>query len=251
TWNAGRETLQRIVFFQNRAGRLLRLPTAPPNYWGAQWRNEHPWGTLVYYGVDETWAEEVADFVAETVEQVCADVCLESQLPIVLTMAEDYGETAAGGQLRFPSPRLVALDAKGDPAPLYWELLRQQIVRYLTPATIRFAVPPLPNYTNYGGLAIYNYQTTAAEFMATHPNITIEIVPLTELPDDLAVLATDFDGAAASPTEEMLAAGLVHDLTDYIATDLAFDQVDFYKQIWQGVRWQERIWWMPQAANMR
>ncbi|MCP4418308.1 MAG: extracellular solute-binding protein, partial [Chloroflexi bacterium] len=46
-------------------------------------------------------------------------------------------------------------------------------------------------------------------------------------------------------------AGLVHDLTDYIATDLAFDQVDFYKQIWQGVRWQERIWWMPQAANMR
>jgi ABC-type glycerol-3-phosphate transport system substrate-binding protein len=126
--------------------------------------------------------------------------------------------------------------------------LQQQIERYLTPAAIRFAVVP---FSYRGGLPLTNYELAAADFMATHPDITIELVNLEEIPDDLAILATDYDGAAIPPTQAMLAAGLVRDLTDYVNTDPTFDRADFYEQIWQGVPWQERIWWIPQAASMR
>jgi ABC-type glycerol-3-phosphate transport system substrate-binding protein len=248
TWTTGGETQQRIAFFKNQEGRLRHIPTAPPNYWGAQWRNEHRWGALVYHGVDHEWTEDIAAFVAETIAQTCATNCLEDRLPFVLTLAKDYGQTAAAGRLRLPSPRLLALDENGRPAPLFWQMLRQQVERYLSPAAIRFAVLPLPNR---GGRALIDYERAAAGFVAAHPDITIELVNLEELPDNLANLAADFDGAAIPPTKAMLAAGLVRDLTDYTNTDPAFDPADFYEQIWQGARWQERIWWVPQAASMR
>jgi ABC-type glycerol-3-phosphate transport system substrate-binding protein len=105
--------------------------------------------------------------------------------------------------------------------------------------------------SNRSAQAFTDYEQAAADFMATHPDITVELVNLEELPDNLAILAADYDGAAIPPTQAMLAAGLVRDLTDYINTDPTFDQADFYEQIWQGARWQERIWWIPQAASMR
>ena len=248
TWTTGGERWQRTAFFKNQDGRLFHVPTAPPDYWGARWRTEYHWGTLLTYGVDHEWIEAVAAFVTETIAQACAGNCREEQLPLTLTLARDHGGTAAAGHLRLPSPRLLALDESGRPAPHFWQLLRQQIEAYLTPVTIRFAVPPLPNR---GGLVLNDYQRTAASFMAIHPEITVELVSLEELPDNLTILATNYDGAAIPPTAVMLAAGLVRDLTDFINTDPTFDQGDFYEQIWQGASWQERIWWLPQAASMR
>jgi len=187
--------------------------------------------------------------VAETIAQTCAANCLEDRLPFTLTLARDYGGTAAPGRLRLPSPRLLALDQDGRPGPLFWQMLEQQIGGYLTPAVIRFAVPPASS--NRSAQSLTSYGQAAAEFMVLHPNITIELVNLEERPDNLAELAADFDGVAIPPTQAMLAAGLVRDLSDYIYTDPAFDPADFYEQIWQGARWQERTWWMPQAASMR
>ncbi|MEE8389899.1 MAG: extracellular solute-binding protein, partial [Anaerolineae bacterium] len=247
-WTTDGETRQRIAFFKNQDGRLLHIPTAPPNYWGPQWQNTYRWGALVYYGVDQEWREDISAFVTEIIARICATNCLEDRFPLTLILAKDYGQTAATGHLRLPSPRLLALDENGRPAPLFWQMLQQQIERYLTPATVRFAVLPL---LYRGDRYLTDYEQAAAAFMATHPDITIELVNLEEIPDNLANLAADYDGAAIPPTQAMLAAGLVRDLTDYVNTDPAFDRADFYEQIWQGVQWQERIWWIPQAASMR
>ena len=83
---------QRIAFFKNQDGRLLHIPTAPPNYWGIQWGNRYRWGELVYYGVDHEWREDIAAFVTETIAQICATNCLEDRLPLILTVAKDYGQ---------------------------------------------------------------------------------------------------------------------------------------------------------------
>lgn len=86
--------------------------------------------------------------------------------------------------------------------------------------------------------------------MALNPGITIELVELEALPENLSTLALEFDGAAVPPTEAMLAAGQVHDLTDFISSDPDFDKADFYEQIWQGTLWRDRNWFMPVAAEM-
>ena len=54
-----------------------------------------------------------------------------------------------------------------------------------------------------------------------------------------------------TPDERMVTAGYVLDLTDLVADDPSFNEGDFYEQIWQGGWWQERMWFMPQAADMR
>lgn len=246
TWTADGETLQRTIFFEERDGHLLHISTAP-DYWGKPIRERQPWGTLYYSEMDSVWVEDIAPFVSERVAQICAANCVEERLPLTLVLAGDYGLTAAPHRLRLPSPRLLALDEEGAPAPLFWQTLQRQLEGYLAPATVRFAIPPS---SNRSALSITKYTEIANRFMAAHPDITIELVNLAALPDDLGLLAAEFDGAAIPPTQAMLTAGLVHDLTDFMNTDPDFDQTDFYEQIWQGTRWQERTWWMPQSAIM-
>ena len=60
-------------FFENRDGRLLHAPTAPLNYWGAQWVEDYRWGTLVYNSVDSEWAVDITAFVTETVAKLYAN----------------------------------------------------------------------------------------------------------------------------------------------------------------------------------
>jgi ABC-type glycerol-3-phosphate transport system substrate-binding protein len=49
----------------------------------------------------------------------------------------------------------------------------------------------------------------------------------------------------------MINAGLVRDLTDLAESDPGFDRADFYEPIWRGVWWEERMWAMPFAGQMR
>ena len=117
---------------------------------------------------------------------------------------------------------------------------------YFAPATIRFALPPpeLP------GVYPFNYEQLAAEFMAANPNIVVKIVPLTTLPQDLTELA-EYDAVAMQPTADLVASGLVYDLTNFALSDPTFFASDYYQTIWQGAHWQGRLWFVPQSAQMK
>jgi len=245
-WQEDGELRQRIAFFRWQNGRLLHVPTSN-SYWGPTLREDTDWGQLSYAEIDQNWVQEIDQFTAETIAELCASGCLQDKLPLTLVLTPDYSQTAVPDRLNIPSPRLVALDADGRPASIFWEQLRGQIEAYLTPAVIRFAVPP-PLTQN--GQGMLNYERAAAQFMAEHPDITIEIVTLATSPKDLGQLALEFDGAAYQPTKSMLADGLIYDLTDYTNSDLDFDQSDFYEQIWQGAEWRDRLWMVPLAAQM-
>ncbi len=247
TWMEGDETLQRILFFQRRAGQLQRI-AGDANYWGAQLQREETWGNLTYHAVDDPWATSVANFVSNKVAEICADNCLADRLPFTLNIRDDFQETAAPNQINIPSPHLLGLDEEGSPSSRFWLTLGQRLDAYLTPATIRFAVPPP---VRQEGETVLPYRNLAERFMAANPDIVVEIVDLDAPPEDLAALAFEFDGAALLPTEEMLAAGHVHDLTDYISSDPDFDKGDYYEQIWQGALWRDRSWFLPEAVEMQ
>lgn len=247
SWTPNQQTYQRIVFFQWKDDQLIHAPSAP-GYWGGWKSNRQGWGELIYTEIDEEWADQVASFVADTVSEICWRECLDGRLPFTLQLANDFSLTAEPNQLNIPSPRLLALDEKGQPADIFWDMLRQRLEAHLIPITIRFAIPP-PSYHN--NQPFINFDQAAARFMADNPGIIIELVHLEQLPDDLAILAAGYDGAAVTPTAAMLTAGSVHDITDYINTDPDFDQGDFYEQIWQGAGFRGRTWFMPLAAAMR
>jgi ABC-type glycerol-3-phosphate transport system substrate-binding protein len=238
-------TYQRIAFFQWQNGRLLHASTAP-DYWGSWISYEEPWGALIFTERDELWAGEVADFVAEVVAEICEQDCVNGRLPITLHLANDYSDTAVPSQLRIPSPRLIALDEGGQPADLFWQSLRQRLETHLAPITIRFALPE----PDLPGVYLIDFQQAAAEFMALHPDITVELVTLEGETAVTGQLMTQFDGFAFSPTADIIASGHVYDLTSLAATDPTFDQIDFYPAIWQGTQWRRRMWFMPLAAQM-
>ena len=236
------QTYQRIAFFQWQASQLTHALTVP-DYWGSWKSIEQPWGGLVFTERDEDWAAEVANFVDEVISEICKKGCVDGRTPFILHLANDYKDTAVPNQLRISSPRLIALDESGQPADIFWETLRQRLETRLSPVTIRFALPP----TELPGVHLVTYDQAAADFMAANPGITIELIKLETLPDDLAQLA-QYDGAAIKPTAAMITAGLVHDLTDLANSDPAFNAADFYKPIWQGAFWQDRLWFIPQSA---
>lgn len=242
TWTEGEETWQRVAFFLWQNGRLAHVPSVP-GYWGQRRQVSYQWGELILHEVDNAWATTIADFVAGVVTETCAAGCLEEQQPFTLVITAGYSPTAAPGRVHVPSPRLVALTEAGEPAPLFWNQLRQQIEAHLTPSHVRFAVPPTERQ-------LLDYKQAATDFMLAYPHVTIELVQLDALPDDPLAALDTFDGAAVTPTAAMVAAGLVYDLTDFVQTDRNFDQADFYEQIWQGAHWQGRMWFMPQGAAM-
>lgn len=246
-WEEDGQTLQRVLFFEPRAGQLRQVPT-DPDYWGILLFKEYEWGTLKYPTVDEAWADEIGGHVTNSINEICRDTCLAERIPLTIVIRSDYQETAEPGHIYVPSPRLQGLDLAGRPSSLFWQDLDRRIMGYLTPAAIRFAVPPVRN--RFEDQWLVNYNQLAEEFMAIHPDISLEIVEVDELPEDRSLLAKAFDGAAIVPTEAMLAAGLVRNLDDYIASDPDFVRDDFYDQIWQGALWRERTWFMPQAAEM-
>lgn len=242
-WTAGDETVQRIAFYQPNGAALRQIPTAP-DYWGSRqvWRTG--WGELKAWEIDAEWAGEMLRFVQGEITRHCREACRER--PITVAVTNDFRITAVPDTVHVPSPRLLGLDESGAPSRLFWEALRRELAAQLAPVTVRFALPPrLPV-----GIHLQEYEQAAAEFTTMHPHIAIELVTLQAVPNDPAQLAA-FDGAAFSPTVALIAAGAVRDLTDFAATDPHFDRVDFYNQVWQGTRWQERMWMMPFAAEMQ
>lgn len=246
-WSEQGEKLQQVLFFQWRAGQLRRIST-DPNYWGIRLQREEAWGTLAYHAVDDPWASSIANFVINSASDTCADNCVADRLPFVLEVRDDYRVTAEPNHLTIPSPRLLGLDAEGVPSDRFWRELSRRIDAYLSPATIRFAVPPS---RSRDGQSLLPYALLAEQFMAENPDITIEIDYLDSIPEDLSDLALEYDGVAIPPTESMLAAGHVHDLNDFINSDPEFDQSDFYEQLWQGTQWRKRTWFMPEAGEMQ
>ncbi|MFQ5420050.1 MAG: ABC transporter substrate-binding protein [Anaerolineae bacterium] len=242
-WQADGRTYQRLAFFQWQNGAYLYAAT-DPSYWGSALSRPADWGELVVHQADEEIAALVSAYVANFIADACPANCVDGRLPFTLSLTDDFRQTAADRTLHVPSPRLVALDVDGRPAAPFWNLLRWRLNDYLDPAVIRFALPPpfVP------GVYRMDYQKAAADFMALHPDITIELAPLAELPADLADLA-QYDGAALPPTAEMVAAGLVADLSDLARTDPGFHGQDFYDAIWRGANWQDRLWFMPQSAQ--
>ncbi|RMG98593.1 MAG: extracellular solute-binding protein [Chloroflexi bacterium] len=241
TWQSNGQTWQRLAFFTWQDNNQLRHAATDPAYWGRKLATEHTWGILAYAEVDQVWADEIGFFVDDLVAELCARGCLAEQLPLEIRLTDGYGETAVPHEITLPSPRLVALTADGQPAPIFWELLTQAVTDHLTTAVLRFGVPRHQ--------PILDYETAAHTFMASHPNIQIEIIWLDEFPD--TTLLTTLDGVALTPPADLIAAGLVADLTPLAQTDRTFDSNDFYEQIWAGAHWQNRLWMMPQAGQMR
>ncbi len=249
SWRQDGETYQKVMFFRLASDGLVHVPGAEA-FWGTSSRQSYSWGELRLHQADRDWSERLNRFVADIVADLCSidagGNCLRDRVPFTLTIATDYETTAATRQLRVPSPRLVAMDGSGEPADIFWDRLRQELVAYLTPSQIRFAVPEGIRNRN----ELTDYQKLAAEFSAARPDIEVEIVGLSQLPPDPLSWTTEVDGAAIPPTLQMLTTGLVFDLTDFIETDDDFDEVDFYEQIWQGARWQGRMWFLPQGGAL-
>ena len=151
TWEEQGATFQQVLFFQWRAGQLRQVPT-DPNYWGTLLQREEDWGKLTYLAVDDPWATSIANFVNNYVIELCTDNCLENHLPFTVDVRDDYKETAEPNHVTIPSPRLFGLDAEGAPSSRFWQELSWRISVYLTPATIRFAVPPPRGGSNAASL---------------------------------------------------------------------------------------------------
>lgn len=244
TWLDDGIPQQRLVFFQPSPLGMVQT-AGPTSYWGTQQRHSHAWGELVTTGVDVTLAPAIGRFVDDLVTSTCAATdCLAGRLPFELHIRADYQQTAAPNQLYVPSPRLLALDEAGQPAPVFWAMLEDQVLAQITPGTIRFAVPPLLQQ-------VILFEREAAAFMQQHPGITVEVIPLSAPPDQPSAELAIYDGAAYTPSAGMVAAGYVRDLSDYVATDPDLDSGDFYEQIWQSPWWRDRFWFMPQAGQMR
>ncbi len=247
TWEAQGESLQRILFFQWRAGQLKQIAT-DSNYWGPQLQREEKWGVLTYPSVDDPWTTSIVNFVDNSITDYCAQECEANRLPMTVNVRDDFRETAELNHINIPSPRLLGLTADGTPSSRFWQELERRVQAYITPAKIRFAVLQTPERDNQRP---QYFDQLAAQFMAMHPGISIEISYLGLSLGDFSELVQEYDGVSAPPTEALLASGLVHDLTDFVKTDPDFDQGDFYEQIWQGALWHERTWFVPEMAEMQ
>lgn len=240
SWQQGQQTYQRVLFFRREAGRLLSIPTGG-DYWGGMLEIPTSWGALQLTEQDRPWAAAITDFVSATLRDLCAHGCRPGRTPLILTLAPDYALTAAPSHVRVPSPRLVALDEAGEPADLFWELLRGRLMGYVSAGSIRFAVPEV---------FLRHYEALAPAFEATHPGIAVEIVALETLPAEDGERFAAVDGLAFTPQLAQIAAGYVYDITDYVYSDPDFDYQDFYDQLWRSAWWQGRMWFMPQEALM-
>ena len=240
-WQEDGQSYQRVLFFAQRGGRLRQIATDPA-FWGNQKELSQRWGKLKYWEVDAPWAEEIGDFLASAVTDLCRPICPGEQVPLTLDLRSDFLPTAEPNHIFMPSPRLIGLNEAGRPSDRFWQLLQQHLMDALAPAAIRFAVPS-------DSSTRIDYEAAAAAFAAAQPAVRIELIPRETAPGTGSELA-GLDGAAFVPAIDMVTAGQVVDLTPFMHSDPDFDRADFYEQIWQGAVWEEHTWFMPQTALM-
>jgi ABC-type glycerol-3-phosphate transport system substrate-binding protein len=246
-WMEDGNQLQGVQFFRTLPNRLEHIES-DENYWGPLHAHPQAWGLLTLRERDEPWAQQIAAYVDAEIKRLCDVACQADLLPLEIEIRGDFRKTAEVGRIQIPSPRLAGLDELGHPSPYFWRLLQGAVADGLSPVTIRFAIPPPRTSLCCWSL---DYSAAAEAFMAAHPTIRVELVELDSLPSDLAQLAREYDGAAVAPHVEAITAGLVYDLTDFATTDSSLDSGDFYERIWQGAHWQDRLWMVPYAAELR
>ena len=241
-WTEGSQTLQRVAFWQIQPGGSLSRVSEAPGYWGNFTFVDFEWGKLSYFQTDADLSEEIGLHVAETVATLCGTDCSLAERPFTLTLADDFQETADPDHIRIASPRLIGLDEAGAPSQLFWDTLDGRLADKFGTVTVRFGMPP-------GTLPLLDYGMAAEAFMVQNPRIRIELVQLESAEPTVADLA-GLDAVGLAPSEAMLAAGAVRELTDLMQTDGRFDRSDFYEQLWQGAWWRERMWFMPLSGRM-
>jgi len=233
--------IYRQAFFRRSDARLIHAES-DPSFWGPKLTHSYSWGKLRLHRADSEWGEMIGEFVAAQVEALCRDGCVERRQPFTLILSSDYETSATEGEIRIPSPRLIGLNGAGRPSPLFWKRLANELDAHLRPAAIRFAAPD-----EVAGLL----QARAAEFTTQHPDISVEIVPLSQLPADLDEMLTAVDGAYLQPTPSLIASAHIHDLTSLAETDPRVELEDFYEPILAATKWRGRLWALPLSAEIR
>lgn len=224
----------RMAFYRWAGGALRRIATDPA-FWGETLTVEQPWGTLVISTRDGNLANAIGASIEADIADLCTPAC-GSIPPVIVTIAPDYGTTAAPGHIRVPSPRLLGIDGEGAPSASFRNLLRARLADVLTPATIRFGVP---------AQQLASYQDVAREFGSKYPGITVEIEALPS-PETLTWTDIDeLDSALLVPDVDWITAGRVLDLTDFAATDPDFRANDWTSLALDGARWRDRLWMLP------
>ncbi len=233
--------IQRQVFFERGDGRLLHVGS-DPDFWGRSVTQAYPWGTLQLHRVDQAWGETVGDFVTAKRESLCRDGCVENRQPFKLILSADNDATAAPGEIRMPSPRLIGLDGAGNPSPLFWTRLSNELGAYLQPATIRFAAPDA---------IVPRLLSMAVDFAMQHSGIEVDVVPFSQLPAEADQMLRLVDGAYLQPTPALIASDHIHDLTALAESDPKTTLNDFYAPMLAASRWRGRLWALPLSAEMR
>ncbi len=233
TWELpGGETRQRALFFEERPSGIV-LRDSAYQFWGIPRREVTPWGTMRLYEADRVWRETFLTVLQEAAQSTCAADCP----PLSVEISSRFAVKA--DVFIWPSPRLWGLDEQGNPPVAYWQGLRQAVTSYMAPADITFAVPA-------GQVNLY--QELAAVY-ETESGRRVEIVSQDQWADPAEMVA-QVDGAAITPTLEMIQSGSIQELTDLAYSDGDFDNADYYEQIWQGGFWRERMWMLPQSARL-
>ncbi|MCA9980860.1 MAG: hypothetical protein KDD89_08505 [Anaerolineales bacterium] len=235
-WSASDGTPRQRLAFAEQVGDRFYMQADDAAFWGADLRASYAWGVLRFAEADEPLHTAVGNFVRDL---CAAQVCP----PLTVTLAPDYAPSATPGEIRLPSPRLVALDGNGQPAPEFFALLETAVLAYARPQPLRFAVPA-EQVRVYSDLAAqYNAQVDTAVAL-------VEVVSLADLPPDPAVWLREVDGALFTPTPALITSGHIRDLTPLVqgSSNAEFKGEDFYEQLWLAGEWQERLWMLPHTA---
>jgi len=236
----GSGDLRRLLFFKENESSYVGSSPAP-SFWGDVTREATSWGRIVFWEGDEEWIEAIVSHVDDEIGRLCQARCRQDHLPLTLVLADDFQLTVESGQVRVPSPFLVAFDPEQGPGEPYWELLDKRIMDHLAPAVIRFAV---------ADSEFDRYVEFALEYGKRAQGYTVEIVPFSEAGVDLSMeIPEGIDGAAIAPDLSMLAGGQVLDLTDLMHSDEGFESAEFYEQIFGAAWWRDRMWMVPQRAT--
>ena len=210
-----------------------------PAYWGGLRETEHDWGTLLLNRADADFQPVIAAYIERTAAASCGGVCPR----LTITVSDGFAPAMTPHAVQVPSPQLVGLDGAGLLVAAFWDLLENALLAAYGRPAVRFAVPD--------ATIAAAYRPLTALYRAANPGRSVEIVVDPRLLTAPAAALAEVDGALLSPTAELIAGGHVADVTPFVAGSDAFDEGDFYAQIWDGGWWRERLWLLPLAAQMK
>ncbi|HFC12398.1 MAG TPA: extracellular solute-binding protein, partial [Anaerolineae bacterium] len=240
---------QRVAFFETNGANTFRRAT-DSSYWGAVWDTQRFWGTLRNYDADHQWVDQFAETIDTVIGTQLARQGLSApQQMVTIFIRNDFDVSVEPNAIYYPSPRLLGLDASGQPSEAYLEGLSRAIAAHFAPVTLRFA---LPDYQATDGVTIFLQQAAtqfAEKFQANQ--IKIEFVTAEDLTEQLPEQwLRNVDGALMRPTESLIKQGYLRDITQMVSDDKEFDRGDFYVQAWQGAWWRERMWLVPWSTSL-